>query len=105
MTAASMNCSSNATECSVNKTSVTECETKFILDPTSSEMDSDINLLLTWNCPFGNILPPKPLLDYICREIFRSRNVLGCSSPSGLILPQNGSNILPNTTWVKESFW
>ena len=98
MIVSSKNCTSNNTECFGSNSNLTACETKFILHPNSSEMGNYIKLLLVWKCPYGDIFPPKPLLDYICREIFRNRNVLGCSSPSGLILPQNEDNFQSNAT-------
>ena len=77
---------------------VSECETTFVNHLISGKYGRSAEVPLIWNCPEGEIVPPFPLLDNICLELIKHQKVLGCSSPSGLSLQQNGSNfVLPNT--------
>ena len=78
---------------------ISECEAKFIMNPAMEPQNHTISLPLVWNCPGGDIVPPQNLLDNICKDLFKHKKVIGCSSPSGLLLYQGQSgSLLPNAS-------
>ncbi len=78
---------------------ISDCEAKFIMHPTKEPQNNTVSLPLVWNCPDGEIIPPEHLLDQICKDLFKHKTIMGCTSPSGLFLYQNQSAAqLPNSS-------